>query len=146
MATHPTSLLLSKLRPPGISIHSLRRDALIEELIGSSAKALLIEAPAGNGKTTLMEQMYGELGLRNVSTAWLTLDANDNAADELVQYLVRTLLPAALVDANDEAAIRGVLQGRSPRPSVAPLLAEAATGGGRCGVSLHRVSPTTCPP
>ena len=117
MATHPTSLLLSKLRPPGISVHSLRRDALIEELIGSSTKAILIEAPAGNGKTTLMEQVYGELRLRKVSTAWLTLDANDNAADEFVQYLVRTLLLTEPLDANAEAAILGVLQGRSPRTS-----------------------------
>jgi len=87
-------------------VDSLRRDALIEELIGSSAKTILIEAPAGNGKTTLMEQAYGELSLRNVSTAWLTLDQNDNAAEEFVQYLVRTLLRAGGQDANDEAAIR----------------------------------------
>jgi ATP/maltotriose-dependent transcriptional regulator MalT len=145
MATHPTSLLLSKLRPPGISVHSLRRDALIEELIGSSAKAILIEAPAGNGKTTLMEQVYGELRLRNVSTAWLTLDANDNAADEFVPYLVRTLLLAGLLDANDEAAIRGDLQGRSPRASVATLLAEAVTGGRRGVIFLDDIHLITCP-
>jgi LuxR family maltose regulon positive regulatory protein len=140
MATHPTSLLLSKLRPPGISVHSLRRDALIEELIGSSTKAILIEAPAGNGKTTLMEQVYGELRLRNVSTAWLTLDASDNAADEFVQYLVSTLLLAVL----DEAATRGVLQGRTPRSSVATLLAEAATGGRRGVIFLDDIHLITC--
>ena len=143
MATHPTSLLLSKLRPPGISVHSLRRDALIEELIGSSTKAILIEAPAGNGKTTLMEQVYGELRLRNVSTAWLTLDASDNAADEFVQYLLRTLLLAGVLDANDEAAL-GVLQGRTPRSSVATLLAEAATGGRRGVIFLDDIHLITC--
>jgi LuxR family transcriptional regulator, maltose regulon positive regulatory protein len=145
MATHPTSLLLSKLRPPGISIHSLRRDALIAELIGSSAMAILIEAPAGNGKTTLMEQVYDELRLRNVSTAWLTLDANDNAADEFVHYLVRSLLLAGVLDTNSEAAVRDVLEGRSPRASVAALLAEAAAGGRRGVIFLDDIHQIVCP-
>ena len=144
MATHPTSLVLSKLRPPGISVHSLRRDALIEELIGSSSKAILIEAPAGNGKTTLMEQVYGELRLRKVSTAWLTLDANDNAADEFVQYLVRTLLLTEpwmrTMRRPFWASCRGAHLGRL----VATLLAEAATGGRRGVIFLDDIHLITC--
>lgn len=79
MAVPATSLLFSKLRPPGISGGSLRRDALIEELI-AGGKATLIAAPAGSGKTTLMEQTHQELRLRAVPTAWLTFDANDTDA------------------------------------------------------------------
>ena len=125
MAVPATSLLFSKLRPPGISGGSLRRDALIEELI-AGGKATLIAAPAGSGKTTLMEQTHQELRLRAVPTAWLTFDANDTDALELVHYLGSTLRQAGIVDASDEETAHNILGGRSPRASLATII-----GGGR---------------
>src|ERR1700689_3496921 len=145
MAARATSLLFSKLRPPGISGGSLRRDALIEELI-SGGKATLIAAPAGSGKTTLMEQTYQELRLRAMPAAWLTFDANDPDALELVQYLGRTLLQAGIVDASDEETAWSILGGRSPRASLARLLAAAAEAGRRGVVFLDDVHLLTCPP
>src|ERR1700734_1811273 len=145
MAVPATSLLFSKLRPPGISGGSLRRDALIEELI-SGGKATLIAAPAGSGKTTLMEQTYQELRLRAMPAAWLTFDANDTDALELVQYLGHTLLQAGIVDAGDEETARNILGGRSPRASLARLLAAAAKAGNRAVVFLDDVHLLTCPP
>src|SRR6202020_1625068 len=144
MAALSTPLLLSKLRPPGISGTSLRRDALIEELI-CAGKATLIGAPAGSGKTTLMEQTYRELRLRGVPTSWLTFDTNDTDAAELVQYLVRALLQAGIVDASDEEAAQNLLGGRSPRGSLATLLGAAAAAGRRAVVFLDDVHLLTCP-
>ena len=138
MAALPTPLLLSKLRPPGISGTSLRRDALIEELI-SGGKATLIGAPAGSGKTTLMEQTYQELRLRGVPTSWLTFDTNDTDAPELVQYLMRALLQAGIVDASNAEPARNILGGSSPRASLAALLAAAAAAGRRAVVFLDDV-------
>ena len=125
MAALPTPLLLSKLRPHGISGRSLRRDALVEELISSGDKATLIAAPAGSGKTTLMEQMHQELCLRGVPTSWLTFDSNDTDAQELVQYLVRALLEAGIVDASGEETARNALDSRSPRASLARFFGRA---------------------
>ncbi len=145
MAAPPTPLLLSKLRPPGISGTSLRRDALIEELISSGGKATLIAAPAGSGKTTLMEQTQHELGLRGVPTSWLTFDTSDTDAQELVQYMVRALLEARIVEASGEETARNVLGGRSPRASLATLLAAATAAGGRAVVFLDDVHLLKCP-
>jgi ATP/maltotriose-dependent transcriptional regulator MalT len=144
MAALPTPLLLSKLRPPGISGTSLRRDALIEELV-SAGKATLIWAPAGSGKTTLMEQTYQELRLRGVPTSWLTFDTNDTDAPELVQYLVRALLQAGIVDASDGETARNILGGRSPRASLATLLAAGDAAGRRAVVFFDDVHLLTCP-
>lgn len=139
MAARATSLLFSKLRPPGISDGSLRRDALIEELI-SGGKATLIAAPAGSGKTTLMEQTYQELSLRAVPTAWLSFDANDTDALELVHYLGRSLLQSEILGASDEETARNILGGRSPRASLGRLLAAAAETGRRAVVFLDDVT------
>jgi ATP/maltotriose-dependent transcriptional regulator MalT len=144
MAALPTPLLLSKLRPPGISGTSLRRDALIEELI-SAGKATLIAAPAGSGKTTLMEQTYRELRLRDVPVSWLTFDTNDTDAPELVQYLVRALVQSGIVDERDDEMARNLLGGRSPRASLSTLLAAAGVAGGRAVVFLDDVHLLTCP-
>jgi len=144
MAALPTPLLLSKLKPPGISGTSLRRDALIAELI-SAGKATLIGAPAGSGKTTLMEQTYQELRLRGVPTSWLTFDTNDTDAPELVQYLVRALLQAGIVGASAEGAARNLFGSRSPRASLATLLAAAAEAGRRAVVFLDDVHLLTDP-
>jgi LuxR family transcriptional regulator, maltose regulon positive regulatory protein len=144
MAALPAPLLLSKLRPPGISATSLRRDALIEELI-SGGRATLIGAPAGSGKTTLMEQTYQELRLRGMPTSWLTFDTNDTDAPELVQYLVRALVQSGIVDERHDATARSLLGGRSPRASLATLLAAAASAGRRAVVFLDDVHLLTCP-
>jgi ATP/maltotriose-dependent transcriptional regulator MalT len=144
MAALPTPLLLSKLRPPGISSTSLRRDALLEELI-SAGKATLIGAPAGSGKTTLMEQTYRELRLRGMPVSWLTFDTNDTDAPELVQYLARALVQSGIVDDRDDEAARNLLGGRSPRASLAALLAAAGAAGRRAVVFLDDVHLLTCP-
>ena len=143
MVALPTPLLLSKLRPPGISGTSLRRDDLIEELI-SAGKATLIGAPAGSGKTTLMEQTYRELRLRGVPVSWLTFDTNDTNAPEVVPYLVRALVQSGIVDERDDEIARNLLGGRSPRASLATLLAAAGVAGGRAVVFLDDVHLLTC--
>src|ERR1700721_948019 len=144
MAALSAPLLLSKLSPPGISGTSLRRDALIEELI-SAGKATLIGAPAGSGKTTLMEQTYRELRLRGVPVSWLTFDANDSEAPELVQYLVRALVQSGIVDERDDETARNLLGDRSPRSSLATLLGAAGTSGRRAVIFLDDVHLLTCP-
>lgn len=52
-----------------------------------SAKLILVRAPAGFGKTTLMLQCRAELESRGVASAWLTLDNADNDASRFVGCL-----------------------------------------------------------
>ena len=57
----------------------------------------------------------------------------------------RALLQAGIVDASDEETARNLLGGRSPRASLASLLAAAAAAGRRAVVFLDDVHLLTCP-
>ena len=64
---------------------------------------------------------------------------------ELVQYLVRALVQSGIVDGRDDETARNLLGGRSPRASLATLLAAAAAAGRRAVVFLDDVHLLTCP-
>lgn len=64
--------------PPPYS-GAIRRDALIERVFAhDSARVVLMQGPAGHGKSTLMQQLKSACEERGQLTAWLTLDEADN--------------------------------------------------------------------
>jgi LuxR family maltose regulon positive regulatory protein len=66
---------VSKLYAPKVRPGHLRRTALIDRLRSTDSDAMLVSAPAGYGKST----MLAELAASDVrSYAWLTLDEADN--------------------------------------------------------------------
>ncbi|HEX9157869.1 MAG TPA: hypothetical protein VF827_07590, partial [Syntrophales bacterium] len=52
------------------------------------AKLVLVQAPAGFGKTTVMLQWIAALQGQDKATAWLTLDEGDNDAGRFLAYLI----------------------------------------------------------
>ncbi|HLI36969.1 MAG TPA: LuxR C-terminal-related transcriptional regulator [Streptosporangiaceae bacterium] len=73
----PPVLLEAKLQPPRARSEWLARTELVQHLSGIAAKLILIEAPAGSGKTTLVAQWHASsAGSRRF--AWLSLDRGDN--------------------------------------------------------------------
>ncbi len=52
---------------------------------------LLVAAPAGYGKSTLMAQWHGRLTHRNVPCAWLSLDEDDNDKSRFLRHLIAAL-------------------------------------------------------
>ena len=91
----PAGLLETKLHPPLARAQTVVRDRLLERLRPDpGVKLLLVAAPAGCGKTTLLG-MWREAGQRPV--AWLTLDDGDNDAVVLWSHVIealRRVLPA----------------------------------------------------
>lgn len=89
-----TSLLQTKLIPPPYNDKSVRRERLLSRLTSRSARKLvLVSAPAGYGKTTLVSQWLME-GQSNF--CWLSLDKNDNQPLRFWQYVlgsINTCLP-----------------------------------------------------
>ena len=49
-------LLETKLHPPRIREEWVKRTELVQYLVGSTAKLILVDAPAGFGKSTLVAQ------------------------------------------------------------------------------------------
>src|ERR1700722_8259261 len=62
---------------------------------------LLVAAPAGYGKSTLMAQWHGRLTHRRVPCAWLSLDEDDNDKTRLLRHLIAALQKARAWDGRE---------------------------------------------
>lgn len=110
MFSPPTLLLTTKLyRPPPDAAWVVRPALLARLTQGLTHKLILLSAPPGFGKSTLVSQWLDNLGLnrahdkpnpkiKNLKSCWLSLDAGDNQLVQFLRYLiaaVRTCEPAA---------------------------------------------------
>lgn len=84
-----TPLLTTKLYIPPPRPELVSRPRLIERLNdGFTRKLILICAPAGFGKTTLLSDWVRQI---NLPVAWLSLDKGDNELSRFLVYLVAAL-------------------------------------------------------
>ena len=104
-------LLLTKLHPSQARPKMVARPRLIEALMRDPGRTLtLVSAPAGFGKTTLLNKWLKSREEVEGSVAWLSLDEGDNDPTRFLSYLV-----AALRRSVDEEFGEGVLAAlRSP--------------------------------
>ena len=102
-------LLKTKFYVPPIRSNQIARPRLINLINGGLERALiLVSAPAGYGKTTLVSSWLRET---KIPSAWLSLDSSDNDPNRFLQYLLAALLPIAPGIEND---LPGMLQGIQP--------------------------------
>jgi len=79
-------MLLTKLHIPPAGNNVVHRSELFEKLkSGLSKKLILVSAPAGYGKTTLLSDWISQ---NKISTAWLSLDNGDNDPAVLLSYII----------------------------------------------------------
>ena len=111
-------VLATKLSIPPLRPKVVLRHRLIERLNeGLYRKLILISAPAGFGKTTLVSEWV--LGCKRPA-AWLSLDEGDNDPTRFLTYLVAALQTIA---ATIGEGVSGVLQSPQPPPPEAILTA-----------------------
>ncbi|QRO02654.1 AAA family ATPase [Archangium violaceum] len=92
---HLSHLLPTKLSPPQTTSVLVARDAPLRKMDrGAGGKLVLVTAPLGWGKTTLLTQWYHEARARRLF-AWLSLDELDNAPERFFSYLVGAIRRAA---------------------------------------------------
>src|SRR5215472_17582866 len=82
--------LESKLHAPEPRDGWVERPALVGRLAQARAKLVLVDAPAGYGKTTLIAQWRGS-ATEGRPFAWVTLDADDNDPVSLWSHVVHAL-------------------------------------------------------
>jgi LuxR family transcriptional regulator, maltose regulon positive regulatory protein len=114
-------LLETKLHPPRIREEWVKRTELVQYLAASTAKLVLVDAPAGFGKSTLVTQWRAFPG-QSRKFAWVSVDAGDNDAARLWWYI-----GCALQRACPELHVGDLLrqlrrQGPDPRGSLLPAL------------------------
>jgi LuxR family maltose regulon positive regulatory protein len=88
-------LILTKIRVPAPRPRIVPRARLLEQLTLEMGNALvLVCAPAGYGKSTLLAEWSQSLLHREVAVAWYALDPSDNAPIPFGSYLVASLTHA----------------------------------------------------
>jgi len=89
-------LLQVRLVVPPPRRHTVRRVRLLDRLSADDSPVILLSAPAGFGKTTLLASWCHQLAAADdVAVAWLTLDPGDNDPLRFLAYLRATLGAAA---------------------------------------------------
>ena len=93
MATELLSALLTaKVNPPAVLAEHVPRAVLIDMVCSAStARLVVLRAPAGFGKTTVMSQARARLEELGVETAWLTLDRADNDVSRFMVSLAQAV-------------------------------------------------------
>ncbi|HZW13059.1 MAG TPA: LuxR C-terminal-related transcriptional regulator [Noviherbaspirillum sp.] len=82
----------TKFHPPQSSRSGVPRESLLNRLEQeANVHLVLLRAPAGYGKTTLMRQWMERIASRDGHAAWLTLDESDNDPARLMGYLFGAL-------------------------------------------------------
>ena len=90
-ASHPTSLLLPKLLPPRLPSSLVERPRLLQRLDAALERKLtLLVAPAGFGKTTVVNQWMNHRRAhhRPRPFAWVSLDSGDNDLYRFWRYVI----------------------------------------------------------
>ena len=79
----------SKLRPTRAHLELVERTELVGALLASPASLVVVSAPAGYGKSTLLAQWADAAP---VPASWLQLDAADNDPVVFLTYLTAAVL------------------------------------------------------
>ena len=90
-------IILGKLFPATGTRKPLPRPRLDScgEVLDGICPVVVLAAPAGYGKSTLMARWHGRLAERGVSCAWLSLDEDDNDAARFLSHLIAALQTAS---------------------------------------------------
>jgi len=89
------ALAATKLRPPALPDHLVPRprlDALLDDGVGGQVRLVLVSAPAGSGKSTVLASW---LRGRAEACAWLQVETSDSDPARFWGYLVQALASAA---------------------------------------------------
>lgn len=122
----PELLLASKTHIPPLRSNLVSRVRLIQRLddgLAQQHRLMLISAPAGYGKSTLLNDWIRQ---RNIPAAWLSLDPGDNEPTRFFRYFISALQSIPdLQQANIGSAFLESLQASQPT-SMEVLLANLA--------------------
>src|SRR6204780_1101413 len=93
---HERAIIEGKLFPAGGTRKPLPRPRLdsASDVLDGIFPVVVVAAPAGYGKSTLMARWHARLLERGISCAWLTLDEDDNDAARFLRHLIAALQEA----------------------------------------------------
>jgi LuxR family maltose regulon positive regulatory protein len=121
----PAEASAYKLYAPPIYPGAIRRERILERIFGdASLRVILLQGPAGHGKSTTLQQIKTECHAKSWLTAWLTLDDADNDPRRFAIH-IRALIDSVCSDGGTGAN---------------PDMDKKARGGRRADWALDRLS------
>ncbi|MFC3051884.1 helix-turn-helix transcriptional regulator [Kordiimonas pumila] len=133
----------SKIEPERPNIKIVDRPRLIEELTDAlSNKLILVIAPAGFGKSSLVSQWREKLVSEGVACPWFSLDENDFEGRQFLSYITLALANAGLDMEEMVVGAKNGFSDTSERVVIRRLITEIEMADMRCVLILddyHRV-------
>ena len=111
----------ARFAPPRAPLAAVERVRLVEQIERADVKLTLICAPAGFGKTTLMQQLRKRYQARGFATVWLRVGPGDNSLGAFVQSLAGAMR-ATLPENSERPSLRGFEAVGSPQGLAADLI------------------------
>tara|TARA_R110001592_G_scaffold363248_4_gene682230 strand:+ start:87684 stop:90419 length:2736 start_codon:yes stop_codon:yes gene_type:complete len=110
----PTSAKGYKFHPPLLIATSIWRHRLVSDILADSQySAVVIQGPAGHGKSTLMRQVLEQCRAIGTAVSWLTLDEGDNDISRFNTQLTNLASNAFTDELTGKSAVPGPAQGNS---------------------------------
>lgn len=104
----------SKFDPPVSIAAQVVRQELCDAIVRATGQLVLVVAPAGFGKTTLMAQAREQLENSGIPTVWLTLDHADNDMSRFMRCVVEVVRRLAMADSTGDDAFNSLMHAVSP--------------------------------
>lgn len=116
-------IVRSKLLPPALSASSIGRPRL-ENLgrLSDLPKVVLVSAPAGYGKTTVLAQWHAQFAGASAAAAWVSLDEDDRDTDSFLSHVIVALADAGIDLGALETAAEIGLAGTKLKPALNGML------------------------
>lgn len=136
MARGRSHLIPTKFVPPAARPETVPRSRLVRLVRGGAAKLVVLSAPAGFGKSTLLAECVRAAIADGIAVGWLSLDRDDDDLGRFLAYLCAAFQRA---DAGVGAAAAGLLRSSpvAPVDAVIELLVEdLAAHAGRLALVL----------
>ncbi len=116
---------VSRFGPPQQHVQLIQRPALTSALEdGLHKRMVLLHAPAGYGKSTLMSQWRDSLAARGVRVVWLTLDEDFSSAAAFLSGLILAAGFAGIQVADLDGATLPLIEPQNLRAALTALLGE----------------------
>lgn len=107
--------LQSKFSPPVLQTSLVARPQVADIISRSSGQLVVVSAPAGFGKTTLLGQAFSQMEAHDVHAAWITLDRADNDVSRFLQCMDQAVAQMKLPqDALHNDSIQTLLHSHEP--------------------------------
>ena len=121
-----SELLHTKLAIPPARADRVPRPRLIEQFEASLERPLiLICAPAGFGKTSLITDWYEQSESSGIPLAWLSLDEEDSDPTRFLTYLISALVTISVAPLEDLLALLHSPQPPPPKAILTALISQA---------------------